>query len=260
MGYDWKKGILVVSFGTRHIDTITKTIGAIEEEIQKAFPAYYIYRAFTSKTVVRKLKEQEHIEIDSVQEALKRMEADGITDVVVQPTMIINGVETEQMQEEIKPFIDRFQSLYVGAPLLNQVDDYKKAVHCIIENSRLRKADALVLIGHGTEHHANAAYPTLEYTFHALGYTNVFVGTIGEFPGIQNVLAKLQVMKPEHVYLMPFFLVLGERVRKQVTGEGDSWEQQFIKKGYPVTMIAKGLGEVDGIARMFISHIEDAIQ
>lgn len=260
MGYGWKKGILVVSFGTRHINTITKTIGVIEEEIKKAFPAYCIYRAFINKSVLQKLREQAHMEIDSVQEALKRMETDGVTDVVIQPTMIINGIETEQMLEEIKLYKDRFQSFYVGAPLLNQVDDYKKAVHCIIEDSKLKKEDILVLIGHGTDHHANAAYPTLEYTFHALGYTNVFVGTIGEFPGIRHVLVKMEVRKPEHVYLMPFFLVLGEHVRRQVMGEEDSWEQQLITAGYAVTVIGKGLGEVDGIARIFITHIEDAIQ
>lgn len=53
-----KKGILVVSFGTSHLDTMEKTIQAMEEGIAEAFPEYKVYRAFTSRMILRKLKKE----------------------------------------------------------------------------------------------------------------------------------------------------------------------------------------------------------
>ncbi len=37
-----KKGILVVSFGTSHLDTMAKTIQVMEEQIAEAFPGYTV--------------------------------------------------------------------------------------------------------------------------------------------------------------------------------------------------------------------------
>ena len=56
-----KKGILVVSFGTTHPDTRRLTIEAIERRIEKAFPDYSFYRAFTSGIIIKKMKEREGI-------------------------------------------------------------------------------------------------------------------------------------------------------------------------------------------------------
>ena len=51
-----KKGILVVSFGTSHLDTMEKTIDVIEREIAEKFVDCRVYRAFTSRMIIRKLK------------------------------------------------------------------------------------------------------------------------------------------------------------------------------------------------------------
>ena len=67
-----KKGILVVSFGTSHTDTMEKTIQAMEEDIAEAFPEYIVRRAFTSRMILRKLKKEKGIAIDTVEEALAR--------------------------------------------------------------------------------------------------------------------------------------------------------------------------------------------
>ena len=92
-----KKGILVVSFGTSHLDTMAKTIQVMEEQIAEAFPGYTVYRAFTSQMILNKLERTEHKKYDNVRQALERMKQDGITRVIVQPTHIINGIENEKM-------------------------------------------------------------------------------------------------------------------------------------------------------------------
>ena len=97
-----KKGILIVSFGTSHLDTMDKAIAAIENEAAAAFPECRIYRAFTSRIIVKKLKETEGILIHDVEGALKQMRADGIETVMVQPTYIVNGLEYDKMVKELE--------------------------------------------------------------------------------------------------------------------------------------------------------------
>ena len=45
------KAIVVVSFGTTYPETRRKTIEACEQALQERFPAYPVYRAFTSNVV-----------------------------------------------------------------------------------------------------------------------------------------------------------------------------------------------------------------
>ena len=75
------------------------------------------------------------------------------------------------------------------------------------------------LWGHGTDHHANSAYPTLEYTFHALGYNQVLVGTVESFPELKNVMAKLKIAEKKKVALMPFMLVAGDHAKNDMAGD-----------------------------------------
>ncbi len=252
-----KKAILVVSFGTSHLDTLEHTIGAIERDMKAAFPEYRLYRAFTSRKIVQKLKCTKKIEIDTVAEALERMLADGIETVLVQPTYIMNGNENDSMLEVLMEYASRFQRMRVGKPLLSSPDDYKKAVHAVMEAADLKEDEALVMMGHGTNHHANAAYPTLEYTFHLLGYRQVLVGTLGGFPSLGDVMGKLAVSDYRKVRLMPFLLVAGGHAKNDMVGGEGSWKCELEAAGYEVNVVLKGLGEIEGIRRIFQEHIEE---
>ena len=254
------KGILVVSFGTSHLDTMEKTITVIEQDIARQFPEWSVYRAFTSRMIVRKLKRTENMEIDTVEEALRRMAADGISEVIVQPTHIINGIENDRMMEDLMEHMSLFRKIRVGKPLLSSVDDYKKAIHAVMSEVGLETGEMLVLMGHGTDHHANAAYPTLEYTFHALGYNQVLVGTVESFPELKNVMAKLGIAEKKKVALMPFMLVAGDHAKNDMAGEEDSWKTELEDAGYAVRVILKGLGEFEGIRKIFLEHIEETME
>lgn len=253
-----KKGILVVSFGTSHLDTMKKTIDVIEKEIAEKFDGYRVYRAFTSGMIIRKLKRTENMDIDTVSEALKRMAADGMEDVIVQPTHIINGIENDRMMEDLMENMSLFKRIRVGKPLLSSVEDYKKSIHAVMAETELRDGEMLVLMGHGTDHHANSAYPTLEYTFHALGYNQVLVGTVESFPELKNVMAKLKIAEKKKVALMPFMLVAGDHAKNDMAGDEDSWKSGLEEEGYEVRAILKGLGEFEGIRKIFLEHIEEA--
>ncbi|KMZ55472.1 cobalt chelatase [Dorea sp. D27] len=251
-----KKAILVVSFGTSHMDALEKSIERIELHIEEAFPECRIYRAFTSGMVLRKLSRTKGLQFHSVKEAMEQMATDGMEQIIVQPTHIINGIENDKMMNDLIEYTDRFKKIRVGKPLLTSVDDYKKAIHAVMAEVRLEPGEALVLMGHGTAHHANAAYPTLEYTFHSLGYSQVLVGTVEGFPDLRNVMAKLEIAGAERVTLMPFMLVAGDHAKHDMAGEEDSWKAELEAAGYEVKPLIKGLGEMKGIRNIFVEHIE----
>lgn len=254
-----ERAILVVSFGTSHLDTMEKTIRAMEIQIAETFPKYRVYRAFTSQMILDKLRRTKNLDFDNVTEAMERMERDGIESVVVQPTHIIHGIENDRMLEDIRAFEGRFQRIRIGRPMLSNTEDYKKAIHAIIGDIHLEPQERLLLMGHGTEHHANAAYPALEYTFHALGYDHVYVGTVEGFPELNDVMKKLETEAEaaKEVVLLPFMFVAGDHAKNDMAGEEDSWKEALENAGYSVRPIIKGLGELPGIRKIFIEHIEE---
>ena len=253
-----RKGILAVSFGTSHIDTMEKTIDVLEKEIAKTFKEAAVYRAFTSNMIIKKLKRTANMEIQTVGEALEKMASDGIEEVIVQPTHVINGIENDRMLEDVMEHMHLFRKVYVGKPLLSSVEDYKKAIHAVMEKTTISEDEMLVLMGHGTDHHANSAYPTLEYTFHSLGYHQVLVGTVESFPDLRNVMAKLEISGRKKVVLMTFMFVAGDHAKNDMAGEEDSWKSELEENGYEVRVILKGLGEFEGIRKIFTEHIEEA--
>ena len=68
-----KKAILVVSFGTSHIDALESSIEKIENKIKDEFKEYEIFRAFTAHKIIRKLKKNHNLEIDTPEEALENL-------------------------------------------------------------------------------------------------------------------------------------------------------------------------------------------
>ena len=252
-----KKAILAVSFGTSHEDTRKVTIDAIEDSMRQAFPEYPVYRAWTSKMIIRKLKNRDNIIVPTVKEAMEQMAADGITDVLVQPTHVINGIENDRMKEDALSFRDSFHSISFGDPLLTTEDDSHKVIAAIArEFSHITKDQALVFMGHGTTHFANSIYAALDYTFKDKGYHNFFLGTVEAYPSMESLKKRVKAYRPKEVVLAPFMIVAGDHAKNDMAGDDpESWYSQFKDEGYEVKTVLKGLGEYEGIRSLFIDHI-----
>ncbi|MCI8994341.1 MAG: sirohydrochlorin cobaltochelatase [Lachnospiraceae bacterium] len=261
MEHKTKKAILVVSFGTTFHRTREKTIDKIEEEIQAAYPEYELYRAWTSKMIIAKLLRRDGIRVPTVTEAVEAMLADGITELVVQPTHIINGVENDQMKADVQEYRDRFLRVVFGNPLLTTTEDSQEAIQAVMaEFPELDTKDALVFMGHGTTHYANTVYAALDYTFKDLGYPHVFLGTVEAYPSLESLMKMVQSFAPRRVLLAPFMVVAGDHAIHDMSGEDqDSWRSQFEKAGFKVECFMKGLGEYAGIRRMYVQHVADAL-
>ncbi|MBR3770663.1 MAG: sirohydrochlorin cobaltochelatase [Clostridium sp.] len=252
-----KKGILIVSFGTSYEDTRRKTIGAIEESIQKAFPDYKVYRAFTSKIIKRNL-EKKGVLVFNVQEAIEQIMKDGDTkELIVQPTFITNGIEYDMLHDDINPYYESFEKIYFGHPLLTGQEDYKELATIMKEAFPIEEDEVLVLMGHGSDHHANAAYPAFEDVLEEMGYDRILVGTLEGYPSLNEVkkqLAKLQVKK---LCLAPMMIVAGNHANHDMIGGEGSWKWELEKAGYEVRYYMNGLGELEGVQQMFIRHVRE---
>ncbi len=258
---DKKKAVLVVSFGTSYEETRKKTIDQIENDMAEAFPSYAIYRAWTSGMIRAKLLKRDGIHIYNVCEALEAMAADGIREVVVQPTHVINGIENDQMKADVAAYADRFMRVSIGTPVLTTVEDSKYVIDAIVKELHPAKDEALVLMGHGTEHYADAVYAALDYQFKDLGHSNIFMGTVEGYPTLESVMRLVQKAGYRHVVLAPFMIVAGDHANNDLAGdEEDSWKSVFEAAGFSVRCVLKGLGEYADIRKLLLSHAEKAME
>jgi sirohydrochlorin cobaltochelatase len=257
-----KKAILVVSFGTSINESREKTIDIIEENIQKAHPGYRVYRAWTSKMIIRKLQRRDNTHIFTVAEAMEQMIKDEMEELVVQPTHIINGIENDIMKEEVESYSEHFKTIVFGTPLLTTTEDNESVIQAVAkEFSDIPKDEVVVWMGHGSSHAANCVYETLDYSFKDFGYENMFMGTVEAYPSLEELMKQVKNYQPQKVHLAPFMVVAGDHAQNDMAGdEPDSWKSQFESEGFDVVCHIKGLGELNSIRNIYLDHVEQAIQ
>ncbi len=254
-----QKALLAVSFGTSHHDTLEKTIVAIEQALAEAFPERTLRRAFTSGMILRKLA-GEGVHIDDVPAALERLADEGYTDVLVQPTHIMNGDEYDKLMALAEPYRQKFDCVLFGRPLLTETGDYPDAAKALMEDLPAPEEDTAILyMGHGTEHFANSCYALLEYVFHDLGRKDVVIGTVEGYPGFEEAKRRLQELGVSQVELRPLMIVAGDHAKNDLAGdEEDSWKSMLEKAGYHVRCVLQGLGEFPRIQSLFVEHARQA--
>lgn len=258
---DAKKGILVVSFGTSHPITRAATIDAIEDSISKAFPDIRVYRAWTSKMIIAKIRKNTMERIPTVSEALCQMAEDGITDVYIQPTHVINGIENDQMKADAMALKDSFHSISFGMPLLSSTQDMEELIHIITEAfPSLADDEVLILMGHGSDHYTNTAYAALDYMFKEKGHPNIYVGTVEAYPSLDHILCRLPKKKVRRIHLTPLMIVAGDHAIHDMAGDSnESWASICKDAGYDVACHLTGLGEYPAIRRLIIRHLFSAL-
>lgn len=252
-----KAALLMVHFGTTHDDTRALTIDAINAKAQVAFPELKFQEAYTSRIIIRRLKER-GIEKITPLDALLKLRGEGYTHVIVQSTNIIDGVEMESLRKDVKSVLPFFKEIRVGTPLLYSIEDAEKVVDILgkrLNTSTQGKKGAkenIVLVGHGTYTPSTAIYSQMDYMLKANGLTNFHVGTIEGYPTFETMLAQLKAAKAKQVTLVPFMFVAGDHAKNDIAGE---WKEALEKEGYTVNTHLEGLGQVPEIQEIFINHI-----
>ncbi len=255
-----KVAVLVISFGTSYADTREKTIGAVERAIQDAFPQADVYRAFTSGVILRKMRKN-GIKIENTEEALERLRQMGYTEVYCQPTHIIGGEEYDKLCVSAAKYVGQFSVLRIGRPLLDKTADFPALLDAFAPMLQKTDKTAYVLMGHGTSHSANMAYPALDYWLKRRGYRNVFVGTVEGYPTLDTVLGQLAATTCTEVVLQPLMVVAGDHAQNDMAGtDENSWKSILMRHGYAVQVRLMGLGENIAVQDLYVRHLQEIME
>ena len=250
-----KTALLMVHFGTTYDETRSKTIDAINAKAAQTFPELTLREAYTSRIVIRRLKERGIVR-ETPLDALLRLRADGFTHVIVQSTTLLEGAEMESLRREVASVEGFFEDIRVGAPLLYDVADCAKVAEILAarhaDATDARKKAHVVLVGHGTYTPATATYSQMDYLFSAQGNPLFHVATLEGYPTFETMLARLKAAGARRVTLVPLLFVAGDHVTNDIAVD---WKQALEAEGLQVDCRLEGLGEIPEIQDIYLDHI-----
>ncbi len=256
-----KKGILLVAFGSS-LPEAQAAFDHIDKTVRSAFPELPVRWAYTSRIIRDKLEKQGK-QLNSPAQALAEMADAGFTDVAVQSLHTIAGAEYHDLVRVAKRFEqmpEGIDHVRIGMPMIGGPADMKKAAHAVLSTIPEKRAadEAVVLMGHGTHHPANAVYAALMWQLQ-LADENVFVGTVEGFPKADVIIDQVRENGVEKAWLMPFMSVAGDHAQNDMAGSGkDSWRSVFENAGIECETVMKGTAEYDAFVDIWVNHLKSA--
>ena len=277
-----EKELLVVSFGTSFNDSRVADIKSIEDALQAANPDWSVRRAFTAQIIINHIQARDGEKIDNMEQALERAVANGVKQLVVQPTHLMHGAEYDEMCAAIDKVRDKFESVEIAEPMLGEVGNDatvinadKEAVAKAVVAAALSESGyestaaakeagvAYVLMGHGTAHVAKVTYSQMSTQMDKLGYENVFIGTVEGEPedtSCEAVIAAVKEAGYTTVVLRPLMVVAGDHANNDMAGaDEDSWKTMFEAAGLTVNCQISGLGRIADVQALYVAHTKAAI-
>jgi len=261
-------GIVLAPYGTLFLPALA-TYDQIRKAYERIFPGSPVRLAFTSRLMMAKLLEKEEISVPSLPAALADLHALGNENVVVQSLQIVPGVEFHQVAALVqrwKGTKPAFSRMEIGLPLLSNPSDCRRVSSLLPAfcsgpaYRRDAEKEAVLLVGHGTGHPADALYSLMSMVLKK-GHKNVFLGTMEGFAGLDEILPELKGSGVKIVRLLPFLLVAGGHAENDIFGEGPlSWKSTLEREGYEVVVDRRGLGERREIVSLFLEHTENALK
>ena len=274
--------LLVVSFGTSYNDSRVNDIKSIEDALQEAYPDWSVRRAFTAQIIINHIQARDGEKIDNMTQALERAVANGVKNLVVQPTHLMHGAEYDEMCAAIDEYRDQFESVSIAEPLLGEVGSDASVINAdkeavakaitaaAVEASGFDSLEAakeagaaFVILGHGTAHVAKVSYSQMSSQMQQLGYENVFIGTVEGEPeetACESVIEEVRAAGYTTVILRPLMVVAGDHANNDMAGsDDDSWKPMFEDAGFTVDCQIAGLGGIADIQALYIAHTQAAI-
>lgn len=276
--------LLVVSFGTSFNDSRVEDISGIEKALQEANPDWSVRRAFTAQIIINHVQAREGYKIDNMEQAMDRAVANGVKNLVVQPTHLMHGAEYDELMEVVDAYADKFESVKVAEPLLGEVGSDASAINAdkeavakavtaaALADSGYETTDAAaddgvayVFMGHGTSHTAKVSYSQMQAQMNELGYKNMFIGTVEGEPeetACEAVIEAAAAAGYTKVILRPLMVVAGDHANNDMAGDDeDSWKSMFEESGKfeSVDTQIAGLGRIADVQAIYLAHTAAAI-
>lgn len=277
--------LLVVSFGTSYNDSRAADIKGIEDALKKAYPDWSVRRAFTSQTIINHVQARDGEKIDNMEQALNRAAANGVKNLIVQPTHLMHGAEYDELVEALSEYEGKFETVRLSEPLLGDVgsdadviNEDKKAVAVAVTEEAVKNSGyesledskedgiAYVFLGHGTSHAAKVSYSQMQTQMEKLGYDNVFIGTVEGEPEETSCEAVIEAVSSAgytKVVLRPLMVVAGDHANNDMAGDDEeSWKSQFAASDgiESVDVQISGLGSIPAIQKIYVEHTKAVME
>lgn len=246
--------IVLTAFGTT--TKARDTYALMAARIQSQFPGQSICWSMTSRMVKDRLHQTAATRVSSPVEVLMGLHQAGHAWAVVQSLHVMCGHEFYRLRDDLRDLPIRTS---LGLPLLHCPEDYRRLALEMGRSLRRRNDEAVVLVGHGTDHPGWTVYPALEAVFREMHGPGYYVGAIDGYPSREQVLSRLQQAGYRQIRLVPLLLVAGVHVLKDLDRDEDSWRNFFVAAGYSVTIEPQGIGANPIVMDMFIQHIQEAL-
>lgn len=246
--------VIVTAFGTT--EKAFSTYKKMDAVFRQAFPDNMILWAYSSRMVKHALKKKKKFNLKDPLEMAQILAKKRHPWVVIQSLHMICGHEFDRLVAE-RDYVDIRSA--IGLPLLTSHADYEKTAHALAPLFPRDPDEAVILVGHGTDHPAWTAYPALEGVVRKYHGDRIFVGVVEDFPDMNYTLARIQQAGYRKVTLIPLMLVAGVHFKQDLTSGDSSWQKTFERNDIRVSVVDHGVGDVDEITKIFCSHIADAL-
>ena len=258
-----KPAILLVTFGTS-VAGADAGYAQVEKLVRAAFPGVEVRWAYTSHIIRHKLAKQGR-SLDSPALALARMGDEGFTAVAVQSLHVIPGEEYDGLVEVARALAgqpDCPQKIAVGDPLLVHPADLERVADIMLQSvpKERKKNEAVVFMGHGTPHLANAFYAAIQVEFWKKD-PNAIVGTVEGSPSIDDVLSQCRAKGLRKAWLLPLMSVAGDHAHNDMAGEEpDSWASVLKRAGIVTVPVFRGAAEIEAVDTVWVDHLRAAME
>lgn len=264
-----KKGIILASFGSIYGEAVEKSIGAIERDVQEAYPDISVKRIFLSEALVEKWYEKYDETVLSLFDALSQLDREGVEEVYIQPLTLVSDACFQQLRKDVSMVLREatysFTYIYVGKPLLsslgvkNYIDDYEESLQAIVRHLGSQALNkAILLMANGQN---QLEYSTLQLkALYGLA-PNVAVFTSNGFPNFKQALSLLDRMGKEEVLVVPLAFIGSSHLMEYLGGNrSDSISALLTQAGYGVSIWNQGLGENPNIRQLIVKHLGQSIR
>lgn len=279
-----KQAFLIVCYGTNDSMANSKAVARLKKKLRQKFAGCSFYCAYThvgTKTCQKTLYAQSaackssqtgHLKgAQTFSQVMEKMLADGVTDVWIVPTYVLDGLAYRHLQKTADSFQGQFVNVWIGKPLLYDDSDYRQVANGLAHSlqQELNRHTAVILAGHGTLYSEYAK--RLNSCFAQLGYSQFWVGML---PGrsalagtrawrrsLELHLVELRRQQYDTIMLLPLMFAVGKHAREDVAGDTeDSWKTICLRAGFCVQCKMRGLGERNELVSIYVQHVQEMMQ
>ena len=246
--------IVLTAFGTtaKSFSTYDKMNGVFKKDL----PGHHLIWSYSSRVVKDTLKKDKNMALKSPGEVLSDFQQQGHRWAVMQSLHLIGAHELHRMAAERNHVDIR---LSIGLPLLSSPRDYREVAQALAPVIPSSEDQAIVVVGHGTDHPSWTAYFALEAIMRKVYGPRIFTGVVEGFPGMEETLDRIMKKGFKKVLMIPLLLVAGVHFIQDLTKDENSWQKTFERHNIQVSVVPHGVGQLDGITRIFSRHIKEAL-